>query len=151
MASPDQSRKVGGSLLRSEDFMPLPLALAVGHVYSHSPKDEEDVLYHREAAGVPVTTVLLGLAILRGSAAAVFLDHVALLEGVVDWCLMVWAWLLQHVVEHAGASRGRSRALSGRVDREGLLTVKIRQPSHEFTFGVGISFIPYPLVLTPVV
>jgi hypothetical protein len=33
----------------------------------------------------------------------------------------------------------------------GLLTVKIRQPSHEFTFGVGISFIPYPLVLTPVV
>jgi hypothetical protein len=40
-------------------------------------------------------------------------------------------------------------------DKQGLsmgemLTVKIRQPSHEFTFGVGISFIPYPLVLTPV-
>jgi hypothetical protein len=32
-----------------------------------------------------------------------------------------------------------------------LLTVKIRQPSHEFTFGVGMSFILYPLVLTPVV
>jgi hypothetical protein len=32
-----------------------------------------------------------------------------------------------------------------------LLMVKIRQPSHEFTFSVGISFIPYPLVLTPVV
>jgi hypothetical protein len=32
-----------------------------------------------------------------------------------------------------------------------LLTVKIRQPSHEFTFGVDMSFIPYPLVLTPVV
>jgi hypothetical protein len=32
-----------------------------------------------------------------------------------------------------------------------VLTVKIRQPSHEFTFGVGIRFIPYPLVLTPVV
>jgi hypothetical protein len=32
-----------------------------------------------------------------------------------------------------------------------VLTVKIRQPSHEFTFGVGISFIPYPLILTPVV
>jgi hypothetical protein len=31
-----------------------------------------------------------------------------------------------------------------------MLTVKIRQPSHEFTFGVGMSFIPYPLVLTPV-
>jgi hypothetical protein len=32
-----------------------------------------------------------------------------------------------------------------------LLTVKIRQPSHEFTFGVGMTFISYPLVLTPVV
>jgi hypothetical protein len=34
---------------------------------------------------------------------------------------------------------------------EKLLTVKSRQPSHEFTFGVGMSFIPYPLVLTPLV
>jgi hypothetical protein len=33
----------------------------------------------------------------------------------------------------------------------GVLMVKIRQPSHEFTFGVGISFIHYLLVLTPVV
>jgi hypothetical protein len=32
-----------------------------------------------------------------------------------------------------------------------MLAVKIRQPSHEFTFSVGISFIPYPLVLTLVV
>jgi hypothetical protein len=31
-----------------------------------------------------------------------------------------------------------------------LLTVKFRQPSHEFTFGVGMNFISYPLVLTPV-
>jgi hypothetical protein len=30
-----------------------------------------------------------------------------------------------------------------------LLTVKFRQPSDEFTFGVGMSFISYPLVLTP--
>jgi hypothetical protein len=37
------------------------------------------------------------------------------------------------------------------ADTRAVLTVKIRQPSHEFTFGVGISFIPYPLVLTPVV
>jgi hypothetical protein len=35
--------------------------------------------------------------------------------------------------------------------RRSVLMVKIRQPSHEFTFGVGMSFIPYPLVLTPVV
>jgi hypothetical protein len=32
-----------------------------------------------------------------------------------------------------------------------LLTEKFRQPSHEFTFGVGMTFVSYPLVLTPVV
>jgi hypothetical protein len=32
-----------------------------------------------------------------------------------------------------------------------LLTVKFRQSSHEFTFGVDMSFILYPLVLTPLV
>jgi hypothetical protein len=32
-----------------------------------------------------------------------------------------------------------------------LLTVKFRQPSHEFTFGVDMSFILYPLVLTPLI
>jgi hypothetical protein len=30
-----------------------------------------------------------------------------------------------------------------------VLTVKFRQTSHEFTFGVGMDFISYPLVLTP--
>jgi hypothetical protein len=32
-----------------------------------------------------------------------------------------------------------------------VLTVKFRQPRHEFTFGVGMTFVSYPLVLTPVV
>jgi hypothetical protein len=32
-----------------------------------------------------------------------------------------------------------------------LLTVKFRQPSHEFTFSVGMTFRSYPLVITPVV
>jgi hypothetical protein len=32
-----------------------------------------------------------------------------------------------------------------------LLTVKFRQPSHEFTFGVGMTFVSYQLVLTPMV
>jgi hypothetical protein len=30
-----------------------------------------------------------------------------------------------------------------------MLKVNFRQPSHEFTFGVGMNFISYPLVLTP--
>jgi hypothetical protein len=29
---------------------------------------------------------------------------------------------------------------------EEMLTVKFRQPSHEFTFGVDMSFMLYPLV-----
>jgi hypothetical protein len=32
-----------------------------------------------------------------------------------------------------------------------VLTVKSRQRSDGFTFGVGMSFVPYPLVLTPLV
>jgi hypothetical protein len=32
-----------------------------------------------------------------------------------------------------------------------MLTVKFCQPSHEFTFGAGMNFISYPLVLTPLV
>jgi hypothetical protein len=30
----------------------------------------------------------------------------------------------------------------GVLDRQ-LLTVKIRQPNHEFTFGVGMTFVSY--------
>jgi hypothetical protein len=32
-----------------------------------------------------------------------------------------------------------------------MLMVKFRQPSHEFTFGVGMTFVSYPLVLTTMV
>jgi hypothetical protein len=99
--------------------------LAVGHVHGRSPEDEEDVINRREATGVSVTTVLLGLAILCGGAAVVLLEHVALLKGVVDRRPVVRAGLLQHVVEHAGASRGRSRALSGRFNCEGLVPVAV--------------------------
>jgi hypothetical protein len=46
----------------------------------------------------------------------------------------------------------RRNKASAANDSDGfLLTVKIRQPSHEFTFGVGITFVSYSLVLTPVV
>jgi hypothetical protein len=89
------------------------------------PKDEEDVLHGRETTGTPVTTVLLGLIPIRGDAIVVLFEHVALLEGVVNWGLVVWAWLLQHVVEHTGASREPSRVLAGGVDSKGLVIVLI--------------------------
>jgi hypothetical protein len=69
--------------------VPLPLALAVGHVHGRPPEDEENVLHRGEAAGVTVTPILLGLAVLRGGTAVVSLEQVAMLEGVVDWRLVV--------------------------------------------------------------
>jgi hypothetical protein len=83
------------------------------------PEDEEGVFHRGEAAGVAVTPILLGLAVLRGGAAVISLEQVALLEGVVDRRLVVWAGFLQHVVEHPKASRGRSRAPSSWVNIKG--------------------------------
>jgi hypothetical protein len=44
---------------------------------------------------------------------------------MVDRGLVVRARLFQHVIEHVGASRGSSRALSGRVDCKGLVPVVV--------------------------
>jgi hypothetical protein len=105
--------------------VPLPLALAARHVDGWSPEDEEHVLHGREAAGVAISFVLLGLRILRGGATVELLEHVALLKGVVHWGLMIWTWLFQHVIEHPRASRGRSRASSSRVNSKGLGIVAV--------------------------
>jgi hypothetical protein len=55
----------------------------------------------------------------------------------------------------ARTTSGMSQSpIHGPMDKSSVptvLTVKIRQPSHEFTFGVGMTFVSYPLVLTPVV
>jgi hypothetical protein len=115
----------GRSLLRSEDFVPLPLVLAVGYVHDRSPEDEEDILHRGEAASVAVIPIRLGLAVLRNSATVVFFEHVALLEGVFDRHLVVRAGLLKHVIEYAGASRSRSRTPSSWVDCEGLVPVVV--------------------------
>jgi hypothetical protein len=47
---------------------------------------------------------------------------------------------------HQRLTRGRARFKHG-----GDVDGEFRQPSHEFTFGVDMSFILYPLVLTPLV
>jgi hypothetical protein len=76
-------------LLRGENLVPLPLALAARHVDGRPPKDEEDVFHGGDAAGVAMTHVLLGLVVLCGGATVERPEHVALLEGVVDRCLVV--------------------------------------------------------------
>jgi hypothetical protein len=47
---------------------------------------------------------------------------------------------------HRRLTRGRARFKHGE-----MLMVKFRQHSHEFTFGAGMTFISYPLVLTPLI
>jgi hypothetical protein len=89
------------------------------------PEVEEDVFYRRETTSVAVTPILFGLTILCRGAAVVSFEQVTLLEGVVDRRLVVWTGLLQHVVEYAGASRGRSRAPSSWVNNEGLVPVVV--------------------------
>jgi hypothetical protein len=89
------------------------------------PEDEEDILHGGEAAGVAVTPVLLGLVVLCGGAAIELLEHVALLEGVVDRCFVVGTWLFQHFVENSRASRGWSRAPSSRVNSKSFAVVVV--------------------------
>jgi hypothetical protein len=47
---------------------------------------------------------------------------------------------------HRRLTQGRARFKHGE-----RLMVNFRQPSHEFTFGVRMNFMSYPLVLTPLV
>jgi hypothetical protein len=58
------------------------------------PKDEEHVFHGGEAAGVAVASVFLGHCLLRGGAAIEFLEHIALLKGVVHWSFVIGTWLL---------------------------------------------------------
>jgi hypothetical protein len=48
-----------------------------------------------------------------------------LLEGVVNRCLVVGTWLLQHVIENSRTSRGGSRAPSSQVNSKGLGVVAV--------------------------
>jgi hypothetical protein len=90
-----------------------------------APEDEEDIFHGGEAAGIAVTPVLLGLAVLRGGAAVEPLEHVALLEGVVDQRFVVGTWLIQHVVENPRASRGRLRAPSSWVKSKSFAVIVV--------------------------
>jgi hypothetical protein len=58
-----------------------------------APKDEEHVFHGGETARIAVTSVFLGLCLLRGGAAIELLEHIALLKGVVHWGLVVMTWL----------------------------------------------------------
>jgi hypothetical protein len=70
-----------------------------------------------------------------------------LLEGVVDLGLVVRAQLLQHVVEHAGASREPSRPLVAGVDGEGLVVVLIASLRTRVATGFLALLAPILLLL----
>jgi hypothetical protein len=91
MVSSDQSRKEGGaySAARTSCRSRLHWRLDTSSGAPPPPpaEDEEDVFHG--GAGVAVTPILLGLVVLRGGTAVEPLEHVALLEGVVDRRLVV--------------------------------------------------------------
>jgi hypothetical protein len=72
-------------------------------------------------------------------------------QVVLPTLVVAWGPPVALVEVRAIANVAAAVCVLDRQPTKGMLTVKIRQPSHEFTFGVGISFIPCPLVLTPVV
>jgi hypothetical protein len=66
---------------------------------------------------------------------------------VVDRGLVVWARLLQHVIEHAEPSRGRSRDLADWVDRKGLVPVVVVPLCARFAAGLLALLTPLMLLL----
>src|SRR6185503_6809361 len=95
------------------------------HIRRRSSKDEEGVLHWGELViSTFVASILLLVLIAMRDAVVVFLEHLALLESMVDRALVVRARLLKHVVELATtASRGASRSFAVWGGCEGLLGV----------------------------
>jgi len=68
-----------------EDFPTLALALPRGHVHHWPSKDEEGVLYRGELViSTFVASILLLVLVAMRDAVVVLLEHLALLEGMVD-------------------------------------------------------------------
>src|SRR6185437_10741782 len=85
-----------------ENFPALALALPRSHVRRCSSKDEEGVLHWGELViSSFVASILLLVFVTVRDAVVVFLEHLALLEGMIDRALVVRARLLKHVVELA--------------------------------------------------
>jgi hypothetical protein len=90
----------------------LQLALALGVICHQAIEDHEAVIDIGEAIILlaAVAFVLLGFLSLvahsLGTPREVVFHHAALLEGVLDRDLMVWAWLLKHLVKNAQGTLG---------------------------------------------
>ena len=92
----------------------LALALPRSHVCRCSSEDKEGVLHWEELViSTFVARILLLVFIAMRDAVVVFLEHLTLLEGMIDRALVVRTRLLKHVIELAtSASRGASRSLA---------------------------------------
>jgi hypothetical protein len=64
---------------------------------------------------------------------------------------MTFVMHFRQLIEKKEQTDGANKRQFENIFRAPMLTVKFYQPSHEFTFGVGMNFISYPLVLTPLV
>jgi hypothetical protein len=56
-----------------------------------------------------------------------------------------------NTLEDSGSNTGQRRSRAGLKWAQAGVDGENPSTSHEFTFGVGMTFVSYPLVLTPVV
>src|SRR6185503_5324224 len=130
-----------------KDFAALTLALPRSHIRRRSSKDEEGVLHWGELViSTFVASILLLVLVAMRDAVVVFLEHLALFEGMVDRALVVRARLLKHVVELATtASRGASRHFAVWGGCEGLLGV-LCLPQPALVWRGRLLSLPPPLL-----
>jgi hypothetical protein len=105
-----------------------------------------------KAAGGNFEHMAAYFPLVMGDALSLWLNNLPA-GNIMSWADLSQAFTLNFQVTYnrPGNAFNLGRVTLKTDERLRLLTVKFRQPSHEFTFGVGISFISYPLVLTPVV
>jgi hypothetical protein len=73
------------------------------------------------------------------------------LIGAYQYTLFVLTLVLSRLFAHVHIFEFQVGDLKNIWLIDSVLMVKFRQPIHEFTFGVGMSFISYPLLLTPLI
>ena len=93
-----------------------------------------------------VASILFLVLVAMRDAVVVFLEHLVLLEGVVDRAHVVRTRLLKHVVEQATtASRGASRSFTVKSDSESLLGV-LCLPRSALVWWDRLLSLPPPLL-----
>jgi hypothetical protein len=100
--------------LDSIDLLALQLMTSLSVISCRPTEDHEAVVDDREPVALAVAFVVLGLlpyVSLSWYASEEALHHVTLLESMLDYTLMVRAWLIKHLIKESCPIRGRDPCL----------------------------------------